>query len=56
METFDLKLDDVGNSLVRQLGMHLCRPRSDLSPPGNRGELTGSKIAEAVPQKTVKPV
>jgi hypothetical protein len=28
-ESFDSKLPDVGNPLVRQLGRHLCRPRAD---------------------------
>jgi hypothetical protein len=28
-ESFDSKLTDAGNPLVRQLGMHLCRPRAD---------------------------
>jgi hypothetical protein len=27
-ESFDSKLADVGNPLVRQLGRHLCRPRA----------------------------
>jgi hypothetical protein len=28
-ESFDSKLADAGNPLVRQLGRHLCRPRAD---------------------------
>jgi hypothetical protein len=32
----------------------LCRPKADRSPPGNRGELTCSRPAEAVPQKAAK--
>jgi hypothetical protein len=28
-ESFDLKLADTGDLLVRQLGRHLCRPRAD---------------------------
>jgi hypothetical protein len=32
-ESFDYKLADVGNPLVRQLGRHLCRPRADWSQP-----------------------
>jgi hypothetical protein len=28
-ESFDTKLADAGNPLVRQLGRHLCRPRAD---------------------------
>jgi hypothetical protein len=28
-ESFDSKLTDAGNPLVRQLGRHLCRPRAD---------------------------
>jgi hypothetical protein len=31
-ESFDSKLADAGNPLVRQLGRHLCRPMSDLFP------------------------
>jgi hypothetical protein len=53
-ESFDSKLADVGNPPVRQLGRHLCRPRADWSPPGNRGKLTCSRPAEAVPKKTTK--
>jgi hypothetical protein len=32
-ESFDSKLADAANSLVRQLGRHLCRLRADWSPP-----------------------
>jgi hypothetical protein len=53
-ESFNSKLAVAGNPLVRQLGRHLRRPRVDWSPPGNRGELTCSGPAEAVPQKTAK--
>jgi hypothetical protein len=28
-ESFDSKLADTGNPLVRQLGRHLCRPKAD---------------------------
>jgi hypothetical protein len=53
-ECFDSKLADAGNPLVRQLGRHLCRPRADWSHLGNRGDLTSSRPAEAVPQKAAK--
>jgi hypothetical protein len=53
-ESFDSKLADAGNPLVRQLGRHLCRPRADWCHLGNRGDLTSSRPAEAVPQKTAK--
>jgi hypothetical protein len=51
---FDSKLADAGNPLVRELGRHLCRPRADLSPRGNEIELTCSRPAQAVPQKTAE--
>jgi hypothetical protein len=50
-ESFDSKLADAGNPLVRQLEMHLCRPRADWGHPRNWGELTSSRPAEAVPQQ-----
>jgi hypothetical protein len=53
-ESFVSKLADAGNPLLQQLGRHLCQPRADWSPPGNLGELTYSRPAEAVPQKTAK--
>jgi hypothetical protein len=53
-ESFDSKLADAGNPLVWQLGRHLCRPRADWSHLGNRGDLTSSRPAEAVPLKTAK--
>jgi hypothetical protein len=53
-ESFDLKLADAGDPLVRQLGRHLCRPTAGWSHPGNRGELMSSRPAEAFPQKTAK--
>jgi hypothetical protein len=52
--SFDSKLADAGNSLIRQLGRHLCRPRADWRHLGNRSDLTSSRPAEAVPQKTAK--
>jgi hypothetical protein len=53
-ESFDSKLADAGNPLVRQLGRHLCRLRADWIHLGNRGDLTSSRPAVAVPQKTAK--
>jgi hypothetical protein len=53
-ESFNSKLADAGNPLVRQLGRHLCGQRADWRHLGNRGDLTSSRPAEAVPQKTAK--
>jgi hypothetical protein len=53
-EGFNSKLADAGNPLVGQLGRHLCRPRASWILPGNRGELTFSRPAEATSQKTAK--
>jgi hypothetical protein len=50
--SFYTKLGAAGNPLVRQLGRHWCGPRADWGPTGNRGELTCSRPAEAVPKKT----
>jgi hypothetical protein len=50
----DSNLADAGNPSARQVGRPLCRPRADPCPPGNRGEPTLRRSAEAVPQMTAK--
>jgi hypothetical protein len=53
-ESFDSKLTEAGNPLVRLFGRHLCRLRADSSHVGIRGDLTPSRPAETVAQKTGK--
>jgi hypothetical protein len=47
------KLGDAENTLVGQLGRHLCHPRAEWLPTGNRGELL-SRPVEAVPKRAAK--
>jgi hypothetical protein len=53
-DSFDSKLADAWNPLVRQIGRHLCRPRANLNRLGNRCDLMSSRPAVAVSQKTAK--
>jgi hypothetical protein len=53
-DSFDSKIADAWNPSVRQLGSHLCRPRANWNHLGNRGDLTSSRPAVAVPQETAK--
>jgi hypothetical protein len=45
---------NAGNPLVRQLGRHLCRPKADKSPTGNRGGPMLSRPVETAPNKVAK--